>query len=179
MEKEKYIKEVLQHLRVSNKIKKRIKEDLSSRIDEALSEDPFYNIVEQMGSPKELADEFMENFDKPGEKAFGYVTPYEYKSEQTIGGIPLIHINTSGSSNITKTAKGIIAIGDAAIGVVAIGGVGIGVVAIGGVGIGVVAIGGVALGGVALGGVAIGGIALGAVSIGLAKAFGVITTLIK
>ncbi len=179
MKKEQYIKEVLLSLKVSRKIKRRIKEDLSARIDEALDDDPFFDIVSNMGAPKELASEFMENFEKLGEVHFGYIKPYEYTSKATLFGIPLLHINTSGSSSDSRVAKGIVALGDISIGVVSAGGVSIGVLSAGGVSLGAIAIGGVAIGGAAIGGVAIGAIAVGGVAISIVKGFGAIMLLLK
>ena len=66
MKKEQYINELLDHLRVSRKVKNKIKEDITNRIEDALNEDPFYDIVKEMGSPKELASEFMENLEVEG-----------------------------------------------------------------------------------------------------------------
>ena len=179
MNKEQYIKAVLNNLRVSAKIKRRIKEDLDNRIDDAFNDDPFYDITADMGTPQELASEFMEHFEKSDDTTFGYVQPYEYMSETKIFGIPLIHINTSGSSTETRVAKGIIALGDVAIGVVSAGGVSLGVFSAGGVALGGVALGGVALGGVALGGVAIGVFAIGAVAISIFKSIGVVGLFLK
>jgi hypothetical protein len=94
---------------------------------------------------------------------------YEYRSETTLFGLPLVHI-ASGFDPETgrkRIAKGIIAIGDMAVGVLAIGGGAFGGLAIGGGAIGLIALGGgaigllLALGGGAIGGVAVGGGAFG------------------
>lgn len=173
MRKEQYIKEVLKHINTYRDIKKRIKEDLESRIEEAFERDPYFDLIQELGTPIELANEFMENLtDKDAVEYRGFNgMPYEYKSSKTLFGLPLIHINTGGRYG-ASVAKGIVAIGDIAIGIVSIGGVSVGVVGIGGIGIGVAALGGVAIGAVALGGVAIGLVALGGVAIGILKAFG-------
>ena len=95
---------------------------------------------------------------------------FEYKSKQTIKGIPLIHINLGGI--VPRKAKGIIAIGDIAQGVIALGGICAGVVSIGGISAGLVSIGGlavgmiVALGGAAIAPIALGGLAIGVVAVG-------------
>jgi tRNA A-37 threonylcarbamoyl transferase component Bud32 len=102
----------------------------------------------------------------------------EFRSETTIGGIPLVHIayGLDPATGRNRTAKGIIAIGDTAVGLVAIGSVAIGGVAMGGLGVGLVSFGGgsiavlLAIGGVALGGFAFGGLALGVIAIGAAAA---------
>ena len=106
---------------------------------------------------------------------------FEYKSEGTVRGVPLIHVNIGGGG-VPRRAKGIIAIGDIAQGVVAIGGVSLGVVSIGGIGLGAISLGGLALGLItALGGCAIAPIALGGFALGVIAcgggAVGLITNL--
>ena len=93
------------------------------------------------------------------------ITPgYEYKSERTLFGLPLVHINIGYG---LRGAKGVFALGNYAVGVVAVGGFSAGLVGIGGLSAGLLlAFGGVALGGIALGGLAVGGIALGACAVG-------------
>lgn len=177
MKKTEYINKVMCEIHASRKIKKRIKEDLDERITISMEEDPFYDLVTEMGTPSEFAQEFNDELYENGvlRKGSRYTTkPYEYKSKATLFGVPLIHINTSGSYG-TRYAKGIIAIGDVAIGVFAFGGVAMGGLTVGGVSLGAVALGGVAIGGVALGGVALGLIGIGGVSIGLLKAFGALS----
>ena len=103
--------------------------------------------------------------------------PYEYRSEKTLWGLPLVHVvfarDPSGTS--VRVARGIIAMGDVAIGGVAIGGIAIGGFAMGGLGVGLVGLGGLALGllmatgGLAVGGVALGGGAIGLVALGGAE----------
>lgn len=172
---DKYIEEVLQNIDAPTKFKKRIEEDLKQRIAEALDEDPLFNVYEEMGTPFEVSNEFMENLEY--KNSSGKMTPilnnkkyYEYKSEKTLFGFPIIHINIGGKHK-SRVAKGIIAIGDLGIGVIAIGGVAMGPLSIGGVSLGGIALGGVSLGLIAIGGVAnglfaIGGIANGIISIG-------------
>ncbi len=105
----------------------------------------------------------------------------DWRSQQTLFGLPLIHICTSGESSgrRMKTASGIIAIGDIAIGLIAIGGFSFGGISIGGMGLGLIGIGGVmpglllgtgglAVGGMALGGLSFGGFAIGALAFGWA-----------
>ena len=158
MKKEEYIKQVLKKLPVRRKLKRRIKEDLEQRIDDAMEQDPYYDIVREMGSPAEYAAEFKENLD---ESEFWLIVPqakepYEYKSKMTLFGLPLVHIHLSGGYG-SVVARGIIAIGDIAIGVISFGGVSVGVLSLGGVGIGVAALGGVAIGGFVAGGVRVAG----------------------
>ncbi len=176
MKKSKYIKDVLRSIDASGKIKKRIEEDLTLRIDELEENDPFFNVIEELGEPDEVAKEFMENLNIQ-EKHFveiGFSTntkPFEYKSKKSLFGLPLVHINTGGRYT-NKVAKGIIAIGDVAYGVVSIGGVSLGLVALGGIGIGAVGLGGIGIGLLGLGGVAVGLEAYGGVAFGLIEAFG-------
>ena len=99
---------------------------------------------------------------------------YEYKSEQMIWGMPLIHINIGFGA---KKAKGFIAIGNVAKGFIAIGiaskGVfSIGVASLGIFSLGVAALGLAALGTLAVGiwvcaAIAVGIFTLGAVSVGM------------
>jgi len=105
---------------------------------------------------------------------------YEYRSKTEFFGIPLVHIASGRDPETgrTRTAKGIIAIGDKAVGGIAIGGASVGIVAIGGAAFGLIALGGAAAGvllalggaaasiGCSLGGGAIGLLALGGLAIG-------------
>lgn len=178
MNKEQYIKQVLKELPVSRKMKKRIKVDLDQRIDDAMERDPYFDLVTEMGTPREFAVEFMDNVEESHEWATLMMNrkPYEYKSKKTLFGVPLVHINL-GNGYGSTVAKGIIALGDIAIGVVSVGGVSVGVIAVGGVGIGLAALGGVAIGGFVAGGVAVGAYAFGAVAIGVLKTFGALSLL--
>lgn len=99
---------------------------------------------------------------------------YEYKSETTINGLPLVHVHIGFGA---KRAKGVIAIGNIATGLLSIGLISTGLISIGLLGLGllsfsllavglVLAVGTVAIGGFAIGAVAIGVVALGAVAIG-------------
>ena len=78
---------------------------------------------------------------------------YEYKSQRTLFGLPLLHVVTGMDPQTRKTrhARGIVAVGPVATGVLALGGR---------------AYGGLAVGGIAAGGLAIGGIAAGVFSFG-------------
>ena len=89
---------------------------------------------------------------------------YEYKSQRTLFGLPLLHINVGHRDH---WARGIIAIGNIATGFVALGGVAVGLLALGGVSFGLLlALGAVALGGASIGGVALGALAWGGVAMG-------------
>ncbi len=105
---------------------------------------------------------------------YGY--GYEYKSQTTVGGWPLIHV-CAGIDPVTmrlRIAKGVVAVGNVAVGGLAIGGVAFGLFAVGGVSLGLLlALGGVALGlGVSLGGFALGSIAIGGAAVGFLYAIG-------
>ena len=82
---------------------------------------------------------------------------YEYRSETTIAGFPLVHIaqGIDPETGRPRVARGIIAIGNIALGVFALGGISAGVFSLGGVSLGLLALGGVALGGMAAGGLAV------------------------
>lgn len=100
----------------------------------------------------------------------GYARAYEYKSESTLLGLPLIHIATGydpATGAHRRVARGVIAIGDIAVGAVAIGGIALGGITLGGVAIGLTAFGGAAIGlSLAMGGAAIGYVAVGGAAIG-------------
>lgn len=89
---------------------------------------------------------------------------YEYKSERTLFGIPLVHINIG--RNFKKT-KGIVAVGNVSYGVVALGLVSFGVFSFGVLSVGLVSLGVLALGLLAGGAISIGIVSFGAISIGI------------
>ena len=94
---------------------------------------------------------------------------YEYRSEASLFGLPLVHIATgiNLSTGRPRIAKGIIAIGNIAVGGLALGGLSFGVVSFGGLALGLIALGGAAVGLLlALGGLAVGLIAIGGGAIG-------------
>jgi len=108
----------------------------------------------------------------------GFLWGYEYRSERTLFGLPLLHVVVGPPFNpVTgrmRIAKGIIAIGGIAVGVLAMGGLAIGVIALGGVAVGLAVLGGAALGiMLAVGGLAVGFVALGGAAIGYYAAGGV------
>jgi len=101
---------------------------------------------------------------------------YEYKSELSIGSLPLVHICT-GVDPVTRrprVAKGVIAIGNLAMGVFAMGGLAVGLFSLGGLSLGLLAaLGGAAVGaGFSVGGLAIGSVAIGGAAIGFSYAMG-------
>lgn len=174
MDSKKYINDVMKNIHVNRRLKKRIKEDLEQRINEAQMDNPYFNPTVDLGEPVQYAMEFMENLQESGTFDNFTNSNYEYKSERTLFGLPLVHINTGGNSRITKTAKGIVAIGDISIGFISLGGVSIGVISLGGVSLGLLTLGGVSIGLAAFGAVSIGLFSMGAVSIGILKALGVV-----
>ncbi len=99
---------------------------------------------------------------------------FEYRSDKTVFGLPLVHIAFSRDPSGTRMllASGIIAIGDMAIGGVAIGGFSLGILAVGGISAGLLSFGGLAvallfaMGGLAVGGFAFGGMTIGALAVG-------------
>ena len=99
---------------------------------------------------------------------------YEYRSQASLFGLPLVHIasGVDPSTGRPRIAKGIIAIGNVAVGGLAVGGLSFGVISIGGLSLGLTAIGGLAIGlllafgGMAIGLVAIGGGAIGYYALG-------------
>jgi len=100
---------------------------------------------------------------------------YEYKSPQTLFGLPLVHIaqGLDPQTGRLRVARGIIAVGNVAFGLVALGGVAFGGVAVGGLAVGVLALGGMAAGFAALGGMAFAlWLALGGMAISLQYAIG-------
>ena len=171
MDKNAYVNEVMKRLFVTSKTKTRIKEDLSQRIDDALDNDPYYDIISDLGHPQAYADDLMQGLNDEDKTSTGSKWGYERKSEKTFMGLPLVHINVSNRNGSVSVAKGIIAIGDAAFGVIAIGGFSAGIISLGGIGVGLISIGGIVLGGLSFGGVSVGLLAFGGVAIGL-KAFG-------
>lgn len=96
---------------------------------------------------------------------------FEYKSERTWKGLPLVHINLKGAAKgvfaVGLAAKGIIAIGLAAMGVVSLGIAALGFLAIGAVfSLGVISTATLAMGVVAIGGMSVGLFSLGGISAG-------------
>ena len=83
---------------------------------------------------------------------------YEYKSERTLWGLPLVHIHLKNNSLVR--AKGIIAVGNVAVGLVSVGIFSVGVLSFGVLALGVLALGClvVAAGGFAFGWLGLGGI---------------------
>ena len=105
----------------------------------------------------------------------------EYKSEKTIWGMPLVHLNLKGSATgffaIGLLSRGIISVGLLSLGVVSVGLLALGIIAVGAIialgaaacsafAVGIFALGGVSVGVFSLGGVAFGWLSFGGVSFG-------------
>lgn len=105
----------------------------------------------------------------PGMRRAGLPYSYEYKSQKTIFGMPLVHIVYGPAwAGGMRPAKGFIAIGNVAIGVIAIGGFALGLFTLAGIGLGFICIAGIALGiGAGVGGIATGYFAIGGMAIGV------------
>lgn len=106
-------------------------------------------------------------------RRYVWASDFEYKSERTLFGLPLVHINGKWGG----TAKGIVAVGFKACGVVSVGFLSMGVLSAGCLSLGAVSLGALALGVLTLGAVSVGLLlALGAVAAGFvaygAAAFG-------
>ena len=106
-------------------------------------------------------------------RRYVWASDFEYKSERTLFGLPLVHINGRWGG----TAKGVVAVGFKACGVVSVGFLSMGVLSAGCLSLGAVSLGALALGVLALGAVSVGLLlALGAVAAGFvaygAAAFG-------
>ena len=96
---------------------------------------------------------------------------FEYKSDTTVLGLPLVHFVGGMAFNPMtgrpRIARGIIAVGPIAVGVFAAGGLSLGIFAFGGLALGLAVFGGLAVGlGIAFGGLAIGTVAFGGAAIG-------------
>ena len=100
---------------------------------------------------------------------YNYAYHYEYKSNRTFRGLPLVHINIG--RGIFK-AKGVIAVGTIASGLISIGLVSTGLISLGMLSLGLISFGAISLGlllsvgGISIGSIAIGGLAIGIFAIG-------------
>ena len=102
---------------------------------------------------------------------------YEYRSQTSLLGLPLVHVNVGYSPDARpRTAKGWIAVGGSAyaplfacggiaVAPISFGGIAVGILAFGGFGIGLLSVGGLAIGGWSVGGLAIGWDAIGGASL--------------
>lgn len=96
---------------------------------------------------------------------------FEYKSEKTWHGMPMVHINLKGAAKgvfaLGLAAKGIVAIGLASLGVVSVGIAALGFLAIGAIlSLGVISTASMAMGVIAVGGMSFGLFSIGGLSAG-------------
>jgi hypothetical protein len=180
---ERYVNEVLSNIVADDDMKSRIRDDLTSQLNDSATAEDIDEVLCRMGDPKEVAGEFMDSMyegnaelikqviSDRSDKGMYMKRVYEYKSKASILGVPLVHIKLSRYGR-PSAAKGIIAIGTVSVGVVSIGAVPLGIICFGGIPAGLIAVGGIsvglllAIGGVAVGGAAIGGVAVGLLAIG-------------
>lgn len=92
-----------------------------------------------------------------------FLWSFEYKSEKTVLGMPLVHINIG----LGKRAHGFFSVGLISSGIFSLGLLSAGVFSFGCLSLGLLALGVFALGGVALGAIALGLLAFGGVALGL------------
>lgn len=158
---ENYTNKVLSLIGVSGKKARQIREDIYASLIEKQNgtgeSDPYI----LMGDPREVAEEFRENLgikDDRFRHGYGILYGYEYISERTLFGLPLIHINYKHGFGV---AKGIIAIGPVAIGLISIGAISAGLLSFGALSLGLfLALGGGAASGLlSVGGFAASGFA--------------------
>lgn len=191
---EEYINQVLDYMVVDDRMRDRVWKDLYSHIAEAYEGSTIDTIIEKMGTPEEVAKEFMDSIYEDKEQVIDRLVKerdkyrkyskdyYEYKSKTTLFGLPLVHINTKNHRMVNhrrhfftpRVAKGIIAIGDVSIGIISLGGIAVGGFALGGLSAGLLALGGVALGLFSFGGAAIGILACGGIAVGFVSMGGAV-----
>lgn len=179
-----YVQDVLDNILADEKMKERIKSDLTLQLNEACETEDVDVVLAGMGSPAEVAREFMDSiYENKSEIIDDLIREhrkvrqmrsgiYEYKSKATLFGLPLVHVKVNRYGGKPCVAKGILAIGTISIGIVSIGAIPIGILSIGGAAIGVISLGGLALGlllgigGFSAGALAIGGFAAGLGAVG-------------
>lgn len=143
----------------------------------------------------ETQQRLLERLEKLEAEKKDMVREFEYKSEKTLFGLPLVHIHTkyykdfllisTGASHfsglgIGTKAKGILAIGNNACGMISIGLISrglisLGIYSIGGFSLGIISLGLLSAGIVSLGGLAVGVVAIGAIAAGV-SAIGIYAT---
>lgn len=128
-------------------------------------------------------DSFVKDGDVQDDRQNSYSEPYwlnrgnfyEYKSQRTVKGVPLVHINigrgrreAKGIIAVGNTAKGVVAVGLASLGLVSVGLCNVGLISIGLVSVGLLlSIGTLSVGAISIGAAAVGVFALGAVATGM------------
>jgi hypothetical protein len=180
---ERYITTILENMVVDEKLKERVAQDLRGHINEASQKKSMDEVLDKMGSPDEVAREFMDTIYQDKNEVIERMIQerlklnqlfkdayYEFKTKIKLFGLPLIHIKfrrLRGYGTKYGAAKGIIAIGDIAIGVIAFGQYAYGGLCIGGYSLGVISIGGFSAGLISLGGFCIGLASFGGVGAGI------------
>ena len=176
-----YIDSVLSYISCADDLKKRIREDLVISLAEKRQHDFNRSAEELLGSPYEVAKEFIENLDLSHSQNIRnskrVMRGKEYKSKTSLLGVPLVHVNLTSPKAV---AKGIIALGPISLGLISVGFLPVGLICIGFVPLSILfSLGyisfstGIAVGGIAIAyGLAIGGIALANIAAvgGIAKA---------
>lgn len=168
MNAKQYIREIIQRSCLPKRERKKLKVDLESEINSALERgENIEQIIERMGDPDKIASELYENYSGESLRPF-----FEYKSENTLFGLPLVHIirinyaaavpnirtvglrgvniggryNNFAFVNGLPTARGVFAFGPKAKGIIAIGNFSAGFISIGNISSGLISIGNVSAG---------------------------------
>lgn len=168
MNAKQYIREIVQRSCLPKREHKKLKADLESEINAALERgESIEQIIERMGDPDKIAAELYENYAGEPLRPF-----FEYKSEMTLFGLPLVHIirinyaalvpnvrtvglrgaNIGGRYNSFSylgrfpTARGVFAFGPKAKGIFAVGNFSTGFISIGNLSAGLISIGNVSTG---------------------------------
>lgn len=109
-------------------------------------------------------------------KSFLETLHYEYKSERTLFGLPLVHVNVGvgmykakGILSVGVLSTGIFSVGLLSIGLFAVGLLSLGLLALGVLSLGLLTVAAVAVGFFAVGAIAVGVISIGALSVGFAS----------
>lgn len=173
-----YVDEVLSHITTDSIRKDRIKNDLINHIQEASENKNIEDVLIEMGSPYEVASDFMENIYDTNAELINTLSNekasnnsyFEYKSKISIFNLPLLHIKYRKTRNAKiARAKGIIAIGEIATGVLlGFGAISCGIFSFGILSIGLLlSVGILSIGSFSFGCISIGLYSIGAIAIGL------------
>ncbi len=177
-----YVDDVLSRITADERTKARLREDLVSHIESAAEDADARDVLRRMGDAESMARDLSDTLYDDKARVIGelvraraeirHMSGYEYKSQSTLFGLPLVHVNLTRNYRPrgagVRVAKGILAIGDVSIGVVSMGGVALGGICFGGVSLGLFSFAGLAIGLLlAIGGGAVGMFALGGLAVGL------------
>ena len=177
MNAKKYVREIIQRSCLPSGERKRLRADLENEIASRLERgETIEQIIERMGDPDNIAAELYENYAVTAERPF-----FEYKSERTLFGLPLVHIirtnyavpvpyvRTTGARGINiggrygrvrynyglPTARGVFALGPKAKGIIAVGNFSTGFITIGNITAGIFSIGNISAGLFSIGNIAV------------------------